>query len=136
MNSAEEQEFQQQEFEAAKEEEYVLSLEENDLEKHMVQLFEVQKDLQKLELRRESIREEIRMLLLCRDDKKYRCELGEAAIIKSSRETLDKDKIKSLIGEIKYSEVCAKKTFDILRIVDKQTLEKMKEGIKNYNTVK
>ena len=109
-------------------------MEENNkiaLNEKIIEFFRVKSIIEKYTLELNAIRAEIKMYLAKDNQDFYEDPFGNSVSLKKqTRESLNKEKVKSLLGEIQFKEVVKTTEFDTLRILSKESREKIKENFK------
>lgn len=91
------------------------------------QHFAIKKSLEALNSEDDAIKAEIKLLLRQEGlDKTDDLDGNLVTYKEQTRESVDKNKVKSLLGEIQFKEVVKSTTFETLRITTKEQLEMLK----------
>lgn len=103
----------------------------NNIEELIQEHLEIKKRIDELNNRDEAIKAEIKLFLTEEGIDKFEDTSGNLVSYKEqSRESLDKDKVRSLIGDIQFKEVVKVSTFGVLKILSKESREKIQKSFK------
>lgn len=93
---------------------------------------ELKKEEEKIKNEIESLKAEIKLYLKESNTDRYEDNSGNLVTLSSQiRESLDKEKVKALIGELRFKEVIKTSEYDVLRITTKEQRDRLK---KNFTT--
>jgi hypothetical protein len=93
--------------------------------------FELKKEIDRLSEEHEATKAEIKLRLSEENLREYEDPFGNYVTYKEqTRESLDKNRIRELIGELQFKEVVRETTFETLRIVTKEQREENKNRFK------
>lgn len=101
------------------------------INKLMNDYFNINNQIKELESKRDRIKAEIKLFMVNSDSEKYNYN-GHLVSYKSQcRKTLDKDKLLNFISEDNLNECYKNSEFKVLKILSKESLDKMKSFIKD-----
>ena len=92
---------------------------------------EIKKQIDELTEKDNAVKAEIKLYMTQENLEKYEDSTGNLVSFKEqTRESLDKKKIRELIGDIHFKEVVKVSTFGVLKILSKESREKIQASLK------
>lgn len=111
-------------------------LPENQLARLVLEHLELDKQIKALEAKDELIREDVKTRMRLMGLSVFSDSQGnKVTYTEQSRDNLDKDKIREIIGAERYAECVTTKTFPVLKIMSKESIDAMKASYKNRTVI-
>ncbi len=96
------------------------------IDKHFV----LTEQIKKLKEEDDEIKKDIKLFMRTNGEEKYEGDNGIISYKENTRNTLDKKKVQEFITEEQFNECMKTSTFDVLKIISNESLDKMKKHLK------